>query len=101
MIQVTGIADWKDTDEIIRVITVKLAKMGIIMKDHPSVEGSDQYMFVLMTEGTTRDELKIELKEDAMIDLGFDEDDMDDDSSEDKVNRLVDSYCDKLLGPEA
>lgn len=96
MVKITEFQDWKDTEGIIDSIKDGLKEFGIRLEYNPSVEGQDGYSFIIMKEEYDEEELYDAIKEETMIDLGYEEEDMDDDSIEDEVNRETDKRIEMI-----
>lgn len=96
MVVQTSFEDWKDIDGILSSIQTALKQFGIMMCKDPSSEGTDGYSFILV-DGIDEDDIYQALKQDVMIELGYDEDDMEDGSMEDEVNRIADERLELVL----
>jgi len=96
MVVQTSFEDYKDIDGIISSIQTALKEFGIMMCQDPSDEGTDGYSFILV-DGIDEDDIYQSLKQDVMVELGYDEDDMEDGSMEDEVNRITDERLEIVL----
>lgn len=96
-ISITEITDWKDNEGTLNSIKESLKEMGILMVNNPHTLDSDCYGFVLIKKETTKDELFDYFKEILMVEEDIDEEDMEDGSFEDMINRNVDILVEDAL----
>ena len=106
-VQIVG-ADYKQADEIIDDLIKVIRSQGMFVYEDPMTKGSDYINYIISEEelspveqleasGSVED-YYMELKEQAMNELGYTEEEMEKDSIEDEVNRYADNLFFKEFG---
>ena len=101
----SGTADWKDTEEQFNVIAKSLTELGVKMIQDPATEGTDSYGFIFIKaeewEGMDKDEALDKLfdllKPRFMEEIGYEDEELEDGSVEDEVNRGVDEWVEYVF----
>jgi len=102
--------DWKDTDGLIDDFIAAMECYGLYVYMNPMTVGTDQYSFMIHDEPLSKAELLqidgsyedyyCELKGEAMEEFDYTEEDMEDGSCEDEVNRRADELFREQFGCE-
>jgi len=106
-VQIVG-ADYKQAYEIIDDLIEVIRSQGMFVYEDPMTKGSDYINYIISEEELSPveqleasggvEDYYMELKEQAMNELGYTEEEMEKDSIEDEVNRYADNLFFKEFG---
>ena len=107
-VQIVG-ADYKQAYEIIDGLIEVIRSRGMFVYEDPMTKGSDYINYIISEEELSPveqleaiscvvEDYYMELKEQAMNELGYTEEEMEKDSIEDEVNRYADNLFFKEFG---